>query len=81
MSQVTPALDVVEISSIWSQVTPQAESIEMVQYVISKPILNEILIDSNRVHDVFLSRDIVQTRRFSSEGIYRRVIRRTALHL
>ena len=47
-------------------------------YVISKPILNEILVDSN---DVFLSRDIVQTRRFSSEGIYRRVIRRTALHL
>ena len=37
-------------------------------YVISKPILNEILVDSNRVHDVFLSRDIVQTRRFSSEG-------------
>ena len=32
MSQVTPALDIVEISSIWSQVTPQAESIEMVQY-------------------------------------------------
>ena len=32
MSQVTPALDVVEISSIWSQVTPQAESIGMVQY-------------------------------------------------
>ena len=50
-------------------------------YIISKPILNEILVDSNRVHDVFLSRDIVQTRRFSSDGIYRRVIRRTALHL
>ena len=32
MSQVTPALDIVEILSIWSQVTPQAESIEMVQY-------------------------------------------------
>ena len=43
-------------------------------YDISKPILNEILVDSNCVHDVFLSRDIVQTRRFSSEGIYRRVI-------
>ena len=26
-------------------------------YVISKPILNEILVDLNRVHDVFLSRD------------------------
>ena len=50
-------------------------------YVISKPILNEILEDSNRVQDVFLLRDIDQTRRFSSEGIYPRVIRRTALHL
>ena len=34
MSQVTPALDVDEISSIWSQVTPQAESIEMLQYSV-----------------------------------------------
>ena len=50
-------------------------------YVISKPILNKILVDSNCFHDVFLSRDIVQTHHFSWEGIYRRVIHQTALHL
>ena len=34
LDRVTPALDMVKIPSIWSQVTSQAESIEMVQYAL-----------------------------------------------
>ena len=60
MSQVTPTLDVVEISSIWSQVTPQAESIKMVQYrefiitMLCYCVIDIIGLHDDRVTTIFL---------------------------
>ena len=61
MSLVTPTLDIAEISSIGSQVTPQAESIEMVQYssfLVSLATLTPRVVNSK----VFLDADAVQPR-------------------
>ena len=61
-------LDVVEISSIWSQVTPQAESIEMVQYAMVMPV--NFILRELKPFPLILSESYQSFRALVQVGIY-----------